>query len=68
MPYLMSSSPIGIFDSGIGGLSVLRAVRALLLGERLIYVGDQVHVLYGSRAPIQGMTFKPRPLRQRKSL
>lgn len=45
----MSSSPIGIFDSGIGGLSVLRAVHALLPGERLIYVGDQGHVPYGPR-------------------
>jgi glutamate racemase len=46
---LMTSSPIGIFDSGIGGLSVLRAVRELLPGESLIYVGDQGHVPYGPR-------------------
>jgi glutamate racemase len=54
----MSSSPIGIFDSGIGGLSVLRAVRALLPGERLIYVGDQGHVPYGPRplAEVQGFS------------
>lgn len=42
--------PIGIFDSGIGGLSVLRAVRALLPAEDLIYIADQAHVPYGSRS------------------
>lgn len=45
----MSSSPIGIFDSGIGGLSVLRAIRALLPAESLVYVADQGHVPYGPR-------------------
>ncbi len=45
----MSSSPIGIFDSGIGGLSVLRAIRALLPAESLIYFADQGHVPYGPR-------------------
>ena len=42
-------SPIGIFDSGVGGLSVLRAIRALMPGEDLIYFGDQAHVPYGMR-------------------
>lgn len=41
--------PIGIFDSGVGGLSVLRAVQKLLPGESLIYLADQAHVPYGSR-------------------
>lgn len=45
----MSSSPIGIFDSGVGGLSVLRAIRALLPAENLVYVADQGHVPYGPR-------------------
>jgi glutamate racemase len=40
---------IGIFDSGVGGLSVLRAVRAELPAERLIYLADQGHVPYGPR-------------------
>ncbi|MCX6081996.1 MAG: glutamate racemase [Chloroflexi bacterium] len=40
---------IGIFDSGIGGLSVLRAIRAKMPGERIIFLGDQAHVPYGSR-------------------
>ncbi len=43
------SSPIGIFDSGVGGLSVLRAIRARLPGEAVIYVADQGHVPYGPR-------------------
>lgn len=42
-------SPIGVFDSGVGGLSVLRALRAELPGQPLIYIADQAHVPYGSR-------------------
>jgi len=42
-------APIGIFDSGVGGLSVLRAIRALMPGESLLYLGDQGHVPYGPR-------------------
>jgi glutamate racemase len=45
----MSASPIGIFDSGIGGLSVLRAVRELMPDESLVYLADQAHVPYGLR-------------------
>ena len=40
---------IGIFDSGVGGLSVLRAVRARLPESAILYLGDQAHVPYGSR-------------------
>jgi glutamate racemase len=42
--------PIGIFDSGIGGLSILRALRTALTGERFIYVADSGHAPYGERA------------------
>jgi len=42
-------NPIGVFDSGVGGLSVLRAIRRLMPGERIIYLGDQGHVPYGPR-------------------
>jgi glutamate racemase len=45
----MTSAPIGIFDSGVGGLSVLRAVRELLPAEDLLYLADQAHVPYGPR-------------------
>jgi glutamate racemase len=40
---------IGLFDSGVGGLSVLRAVRAHLPAHSLVYLGDQAHVPYGPR-------------------
>src|SRR5215203_2313734 len=43
------TSPIGIFDSGVGGLSVLRAIRAQMPEESVIYFGDQGHIPYGPR-------------------
>src|SRR5260370_20095738 len=46
---LGSSAPVAIFDSGLGGLSVLRAVRAALPDERLIYVADSLYAPYGER-------------------
>ncbi len=42
-------SPIGVFDSGVGGLSVLRAIRERLPDEDAIYVADQARVPYGPR-------------------
>jgi glutamate racemase len=41
--------PIGVFDSGVGGLSVLRAIRQQLTNESILYFGDQKHVPYGPR-------------------
>ena len=46
---ILPTTPIGIFDSGVGGLSVLREVRRQLPGEPLIYLADQAHVPYGLR-------------------
>lgn len=46
---LSSQNPIGIFDSGVGGLSVLREIRAWMPNENIIYFGDQGHVPYGPR-------------------
>ncbi len=43
------SRPIGVFDSGVGGLSILRALRAQLPNEHFIYIADQAHVPYGPR-------------------
>lgn len=43
------TTPIGIFDSGVGGLSVLRAIHYLLPAEQLLYLADQAHVPYGPR-------------------
>ncbi len=42
--------PIGIFDSGLGGLTVFKAVRALLPGENLVYFGDTARVPYGTKS------------------
>ena len=43
------SRSIGVFDSGVGGLSVLSAIRQQLPHEPIIYFGDQAHVPYGQR-------------------
>ena len=45
----LTTQPIGVFDSGIGGLSVLQALRAELPGERFVYVADSGHAPYGER-------------------
>ncbi len=45
-----SSSPIGVFDSGVGGLSVFRRIRAELPHERLLYVADSGHAPYGNKS------------------
>jgi glutamate racemase len=45
----MSRAPIGIFDSGVGGLSVLRAIREQHPAEDLLFIADQAHVPYGPR-------------------
>ena len=44
------SAPIGVFDSGVGGLSVLRALTAEIPDEAYVYLGDQAHVPYGLRS------------------
>jgi glutamate racemase len=43
-------APIGVFDSGVGGLTVLRALTARLPGENTIYLGDTARVPYGTRS------------------
>jgi len=52
--------PIGILDSGVGGLSVLREIRALLPHRPLLYIGDSAHCPYGNKAPevIQSRVFQ----------
>jgi len=49
--------PIGIFDSGVGGLSVLRELRRQLPAEDLLFLADQAHVPYGSRSLSQVRDF-----------
>jgi len=44
-----AQAPIGVFDSGIGGLSVLQALQAELPHERFVYVADSAHAPYGER-------------------
>jgi glutamate racemase len=46
---IYSNSPIGIFDSGVGGVSVLRAICEQMPEESIIYFGDQGHIPYGPR-------------------
>lgn len=47
---LPAAPPIGVFDSGVGGLSILAALRRALPHVDLIYVADQAHVPYGPRS------------------
>ncbi len=57
---MSKQSPIGIFDSGIGGMTVAKAVSQLLPNERIIYFGDTAHFPYGdkSQAAIQAYSVK----------
>jgi glutamate racemase len=48
---LNASQPIGIFDSGIGGLTVANAIAKVLPNEQLIYFGDTAHLPYGDKSP-----------------
>src|ERR1700716_3064978 len=51
--------PIGVLDSGVGGLTVLRAIRDCLPAERTVYVGDLLHFPYGPRyqEEVKGFAF-----------
>ncbi|ACF46809.1 glutamate racemase [Prosthecochloris aestuarii DSM 271] len=49
---ISSESPVGIFDSGIGGLTVVRAMQAMLPAEQIIYFGDTARVPYGSKSQV----------------
>lgn len=52
-----SNAPIGVFDSGLGGLTVLKALRRLLPNENIIFVGDSARAPYGSRSPEEIILF-----------
>lgn len=47
---LKSSQPIGIFDSGVGGLTVANAVKQLMPQESIVYFGDTAHLPYGDKS------------------
>jgi len=46
----LNRSPIGIFDSGLGGLTLVRALKQLMPAERIVYLGDSARVPYGSKS------------------
>src|SRR5450432_3950705 len=47
---LLSTLPIGIFDSGVGGLTVYRSLHERLTNERFVYLGDTARVPYGTKS------------------
>lgn len=54
MPTLpLSSQPIGVMDSGVGGISVLKHIHALLPHENLLYVADSKYAPYGNKTPAE---------------
>ena len=48
---MRADAPLGVFDSGLGGLTVVRALREALPGERIVYLGDTARVPYGTKGP-----------------
>ena len=48
---MSDSRPIGVFDSGIGGLTVVKALHDLLPNENICYLGDTARVPYGPKSP-----------------
>ena len=44
--------PVGIFDSGVGGLTVLHAIREAMPAEHLVYLGDTARLPYGTKSPV----------------
>lgn len=48
---MLNDAPIGVFDSGIGGLTVLEEIQQLLPHESLLYVADGGHIPYGEKSP-----------------
>ncbi|HEX6178753.1 MAG TPA: glutamate racemase [Thermoanaerobaculia bacterium] len=51
MPKASNGRPIGVFDSGVGGLTVFREISRLLPHESLVYLGDSARVPYGTKSP-----------------
>lgn len=50
---MASSAPIGVFDSGLGGISVVREIRREMPHERIVFFGDSAHAPYGTKTPEQ---------------
>ena len=53
----MDERPVGVFDSGLGGVTVLMSAVRLLPGEDFIYLGDNLHAPYGDRTPAEVLLF-----------
>jgi len=53
----MDNRPIGVFDSGFGGISVLAAAVSALPEERFVYLGDNLHAPYGAHAEAEIMSY-----------
>lgn len=47
----MKDAPIGVFDSGVGGLTVVKSLRSRLPNEQIVYLGDTARIPYGTRSP-----------------
>lgn len=47
----MNNAAIGVFDSGIGGLTVVKEIKKLMPKERVIYLGDTARLPFGSKSP-----------------
>lgn len=56
----MKEQPIGIFDSGVGGLTVAHAIKQILPGESLVYFGDTAHLPYGDKSAESIKTYSRR--------
>ncbi len=56
----MNNDPIGIFDSGVGGLTVASAIRQMLPEKNLVYFGDTAHLPYGDKSPETIMAYSRR--------
>jgi glutamate racemase len=54
---MYNSNPIGIFDSGVGGLTVARAIKDILPNESLYYIGDTANLPYGNKTTHQIQTY-----------
>ncbi|GBD90861.1 glutamate racemase [bacterium BMS3Abin04] len=50
MNFMNNSNPIGVFDSGVGGLTVVKKISSLLPNENIIYFGDTARVPYGTKS------------------
>ena len=50
---MASTAPIGVFDSGLGGISVAREIRRDMPNEHVLYFGDSANAPYGTKSPEQ---------------